>query len=535
MSQAWSEPRMIGHAADRWDNRPGTRTLTAALSASPLAHRVPPVSASAIAKLSHYESFDDQGGDVVVLGSRKSGDAAELGPIARSFDEKCGGLLTRMVETHQVEPEAGKVVTTALPPSSGYAMAVLLGLGSHPSRDDAYQAGAIAIRKLAGHARRHVVFALSDQLDAAQHDAVVAGSLAGMTTQGLYQSDSSFHVPESIAFDFDPDAVKRGGITGEAINLAKELVNSPANVIYPESFADHATEVAADVGLQIEVWDRSRLEQEDCRAILAVGQGSSKDPRLVILKHHGGQDGDAPIAIVGKGVTFDSGGLSLKPSAGMTDMKCDMAGAANVLAVMRAIAEMNLPINVIGLCGLAENMVSGDSYKLGDVIETRSGKTIEILNTDAEGRVVLADTLNVTLDHQPSAIVDMATLTGACMVALGMEVIGSMSRHDDLAAEVMAAAKAEGEPMWPLPMFELYDDKVKSKVADIRNIGAGRWGGAITAAKFLQHFVGDVPWVHLDIAGPAFADSATPARDAGATGAAVRTMIRWLINRSRAS
>jgi leucyl aminopeptidase len=212
----------------------------------------------------------------------------------------------------------------------------------------------------------------------------------------------------------------------------------------------------------------------------------------------------------------------------MTDMKCDMAGAATVVGVMLGIAKLGLTKNVIGFCGLAENMVSGESYKLGDVIETRSGKTIEILNTDAEGRVVLADTLDVAVQHQPRAIVDLATLTGACMVALGTDVVGAMSNQQALCDAVKQAAETEGEPMWQLPMFELYDEKVKSKVADIKNIGEGRWGGAITAAKFLEHFVADVPWVHLDIAGPAFADSPKPHRDAGASGVMVRTLVRWL-------
>ena len=241
---------------------------------------------------------------------------------------------------------------------------------------------------------------------------------------------------------------------------------------------------------------------------------------------------EKPLALVGKGVTFDSGGLSLKPSAGMIDMKCDMAGAATVVGVLHGIAKMGLKCNVIGLCGLAENMVSGDSYKLGDVIETRSGKTIEIHNTDAEGRVVLADTLDVAIQNEPRAMVDLATLTGACMVALGTDVAGMMTNDQTLCDEVQSAATDEGELVWQLPMFDLFDEKVKSKVADIKNVGEGRWGGAITAAKFLENFVGDVPWVHLDIAGPAFADSPKPSRDAGATGTMVRSLIRWVENQS---
>jgi len=304
-------------------------------------------------------------------------------------------------------------------------------------------------------------------------------------------------------------------------------VNEPPAVVYPESFVEKAKAIFKGTGVSVEIWDEQKLLAEGCRAMLAVGAGSSKAPRLLILQYEGG-GGESPLAIVGKGVTFDSGGLSLKPSDGMVDMKCDMAGAATVVGVMHGIAKLGIKQNVIGYCGLAENMVSGDSYKLGDVIETRSGKTIEILNTDAEGRVVLADTLDVAIQHEPRALVDLATLTGACMVALGTEVAGLMTNHQDLCNEVQSAAGVEGEPVWQLPMFDLYNEKVKSKVADIKNVGEGRWGGAITAAKFLENFVSDVPWVHIDIAGPAFADGVKPARDAGATGVMVRSLIRWI-------
>jgi leucyl aminopeptidase len=202
-----------------------------------------------------------------------------------------------------------------------------------------------------------------------------------------------------------------------------------------------------------------------------------------------------------------------------------MAGAATVLGAMQAIARLKLPINVIGLCGLVENMVSGNSYKLGDVLKARSGKTIEVLNTDAEGRLVLADVLNVTLDHQPAKIIDLATLTGACVVALGNDVAGLMTNNDDWGRSVKAAADAAGEPLWELPMFAEFGEQIKSDVADIKNVGEGRWGGAITAAKFLEEFVDGKPWVHLDIAGPAFLESSKSWLEAGGSGYGVRTLV----------
>jgi leucyl aminopeptidase len=246
---------------------------------------------------------------------------------------------------------------------------------------------------------------------------------------------------------------------------------------------------------------------------------------LVILKYSGGPKDSPPLAFVGKGVTFDSGGLSIKPTDGMKTMKCDMAGAATVLGAMQAIAQLKLPVNVVGLCGLVENMLSGNSYKLGDVLKARSGKTIEVLNTDAEGRLVLADVLDVALQHQPAKIVDLATLTGACVVALGNDVAGLMTNNQPWADAVKAAGDATGEQLWQLPMFAEYGEQIRSEVADIKNVGEGRWGGAITAAKFLEEFVAGKPWVHLDIAGPAFLESSKSWLDAGGSGFGVRTLV----------
>jgi leucyl aminopeptidase len=224
-------------------------------------------------------------------------------------------------------------------------------------------------------------------------------------------------------------------------------------------------------------------------------------------------------------VTFDSGGLSIKPTDGMKTMKCDMAGAATVVGAMQAIAKLKLPVNVMGLCGLVENMLGGAAYKLGDVLHARSGKTIEVLNTDAEGRLVLADVLDVCCERKPGKIIDLATLTGACVVALGTDVAGLMTNNSDWGDSVRKSGENVGEPLWPLPMFAEFGDQIKSDIADIKNVGDGRWGGAITAAKFLEEFVQGKPWVHLDIAGPAFYDSPRPWLDAGGSGMFVRTLV----------
>ena len=321
-------------------------------------------------------------------------------------------------------------------------------------------------------------------------------------------------------------AVERGIVLGESINLTRELVNLPPQMIYPESFAKRAQAVATDLGLKVDVLGQSDLEAEKMGALLAVSQGSSSNrgPRVVAVSYEGGGEDAPTLAIVGKGVTFDSGGLSLKTSDGMITMKCDMAGAATALGAVAAIARLKLPVNVVGYMGLVENMISGSSYKLGDILTARNGVTIEVQNTDAEGRLVLADVLNYAVDQGADKIVDLATLTGACVVALGEEVTGAFTNDQDWCASITNAAATVGEDIWQLPMFDHFGELLKSDVADCRNIG-GRWGGAISAAKFLEKFVDGTPWVHLDIAGPSFASSNSSHREGGATGCMVRTLV----------
>lgn len=464
--------------------------------------------------------------DVLVIGLPTTG---QLSPTASRIDQALEGWLSRLIERDELRGRLGDLSLLAAPRSDGPAMILVVGIGDDPlARNAAFNSAAMALRRIADRPRNTIAIALAENFDPAVHDAVVSGALYGCEGQAIYQSEPPLTVPQEIQFSgIAREMLQRGAGLGQSINLTRRLVNEPPAMIFPESFAQRVSELASEVGLGVEVWDEHKLAAEGCRAILAVGAGSSKPPRLVILRHAAGGS-QPPILLVGKGVTFDSGGLSLKPSEAMADMKCDMAGAATVVGVMHALAKLGIKRNVIGLCGLAENMVSGSSYKLGDVIETRSGKTIEILNTDAEGRVVLADTLDVAIQFKPAAMVDLATLTGACMVALGNEVAGLMTNHQETCDALRTAAEAEGEPVWQLPMFPLYDEKVKSKVADIKNVGEGRWGGAITAAKFLEQFVGETPWVHIDIAGPAFAEQPKPERDAGATGCLVRTLVRWI-------
>ncbi len=307
--------------------------------------------------------------------------------------------------------------------------------------------------------------------------------------------------------------------------LARDLVNGPPSAVTPASFAREAQRVAKSTSLRATVLGPRELRRERMGAMLAVAQGSEESPRLVHLAYRP-RRAKARLAFVGKGVTFDSGGYDIKTADGMLDMKCDMSGAAAVLGAAAALARLGAPVEIHALTGLVENLISGRAYKPGDVLRTRRGKTVEVNNTDAEGRLVLADVLDfVRTEVRPDAIVDVATLTGACVVALGPNCSGVMGNDRKLIDRVLAAARAAGEKMWPLPLFDEYKDQLKSDVADMRNTG-GRWGGALTAGLFLAEFVDRTqPWVHLDIAGPAFANNDHPYWGKGGTGAAVSTLV----------
>ena len=448
--------------------------------------------------------------------------------FAAEFDKASSGLLTRLIESKDLTGKKLEIVTLLGPAGVKARIVVIAGFGPKEAFDRgvAWRAASAAAKSLAGKERGRVVFCLADNWSPEVTEAAVCGSLIGCVGQDLYRTKKTrFQLTDIVWAGVDSAAAEHGAILGEAVNLTRRLVNEPPSDIYPESFASEAVRVAEECGIAIEVWDRSRLEAERCGSLLAVARGSSREARLVILKYNGGEEGAAPIALVGKGVTFDSGGLSIKPTDGMKTMKCDMAGAATVLGAMQAIARMRLPVNVVGLCGLVENMLSGDSFKLGDVLRARSGKTIEVLNTDAEGRLVLADVLDVALQFEPSRMIDLATLTGACVVALGNDVAGLMTNDQTWCDAVKSAADACGEPVWQLPMFPEYGEHIRSEVADIKNVGDGRWGGAIAAAKFLEEFVAGKPWVHIDIAGPAFLESSKPHLDAGGSGFGVRTLV----------
>lgn len=464
--------------------------------------------------------------DALVVGVDDQGN---LTKEALEVDQAIGGKIAVLVQQQEITGKLNELTVLLAPGGIRAGQVVVVGLGDRESFGcgQAYRVSAAAARRLAEKKRKRIAFCLGDGWTEGCVEAGISGALVGCRGQDLYRREKNCHPFDEILWNDDYQAVLAAGqILGETVNLTRQLVNEPASRIYPESFAAEAEKFAEEFGLGIEVWDQQRLEAERCGALLGVARGSARPPRLVVLSHRGGTANAPTLALAGKGVTFDSGGLSLKPSEGMQTMKCDMAGAATVFGAMQAIARLELPVNVIGLAGLVENMISGEAYKLGDVLTARNGKTIEVLNTDAEGRLVLADVLDVAVERGAAKIIDLATLTGACLVALGTDVAGVMSNDQDWCDAVLDAAETCGEYAWQLPMFPEYGELIRSKVADIKNIGQGRWGGAITAAKFLEEFVAGKPWVHIDIAGPAFLDDPKPWTDAGGTGAFVRTLVQ---------
>jgi len=319
-----------------------------------------------------------------------------------------------------------------------------------------------------------------------------------------------------------------GTITARAANLARELQTLPGNMATPTHLADRARELAEQHGMQATVFDREQMREEGMHALLAVAQGTQEEPRFIILEYHGAGDDEQPIALVGKGVTFDSGGISIKPADRMEEMKYDMSGAAAVLGAMQAVAELKLKINVVALVPATENLPSGTAFKPGDVIRSHRGKTIEIINTDAEGRLILADALSYAHKYKPRAIVDCATLTGACVIALGHQAMGLMGNDGRLQAQLRAAGQRTGERCWPLPLWDEYREQIASDIADIKNSG-GRAAGSITAGWFLKEFVSeDVPWAHLDIAGTAYRAEAAPYLRKGAAGVPTRMLVDWI-------
>ncbi|NEE13736.1 leucyl aminopeptidase [Streptomyces sp. SID7499] len=481
--------------------------------------------------------------DAIVIGVAKGAKGPVVAPGAEAVDKAYDGRLAGVLETLGASGGEGEV--TKLPAPSGFKTPLVLavGLGPVPEKDAAY--GTEALRKAAGVAARALsgskkaAFALPLD-DAADAGAIGEGALLGAYSFDAYKDNGKdpkakngkAPLAEIVLLGGKPRdkaykaAVERAVAVSEELNRSRDLVNTPPNDLNPESFAAIAQAAAKEHGIKIQVLDDKALTKGGYGGILGVGSGSAATPRLVKLSYTSSK-AKKHLAFVGKGITYDSGGISLKPAGHNETMKCDMAGAASVFAAVVAAARLGLEVNVTGWLALAENMPSGSATRPGDVLRMYSGKTVEVLNTDAEGRLVLADALWAASQEKPDAIVDVATLTGAMVLALGNRTFGIMGNDDAFRAALVEAAEEVGEPAWPMPLPEHLRKGMDSATADIANMGE-RMGGGLVAGLFLREFVGEgITWAHLDIAGPAFNEGGpfgyTPK---GGTGTAVRTLVR---------
>ena len=424
----------------------------------------------------------------------------------------------------------GKKGQKAVFPSFGRVAAARVGLVGLGEGDCA------ALREAAGHAaamarsKGNTSLALAfGALDGDQWDAVLEGLHEGSYVFDRYKAEDSRKpslATVTILGEGDTATAPLGAAVAAGRALARDLVNEPAEAIYPETLAEAALALACD-HITVEVWDLAKIRAAGMGGIEAVGKGSNRGPRFIHLTYKPSGKARRKLGLVGKGVTYDAGGLNLKPGAGLQTMRCDMAGSAAVVGVFRALADLQPDVEVHGIIGAVENMLGGSAYKLGDVLKISNGKTVEVHNTDAEGRLVLADCLTYASKLGLDAMVDIATLTGACIVALGEHYTGLFTSDDDLAGELSASAEQSGEGLWRLPLETRYHDKLRSEWADMKNVG-GRSAGSITAALFLSNFVENTRWAHLDIAGPAFSDKATGHFASGGLGAMVPTLTRWI-------
>jgi leucyl aminopeptidase len=461
--------------------------------------------------------------------------AASLDAPLIALDESLGGALARLLDRRDFR--GGRDETLHLAGAArGPARVLLVGLGKPGDRISALRRAGALVARQAGRMGAGQLAFYAGTLDTAETEAIAFGLSVGAweyTDTKTPPPEDERRAPLTAASILGADAagLDNGRAVAEGHGLARTLGMMPGNLCTPDFLAETARDIAARHGLEITVLGRAEMESEGMGSFLCVAQGSPEDPKLIALQYNGGVAGAAPVALVGKGLCFDTGGISIKPAQGMEWMKFDMCGAAGVLGAMEAIARLKLPINVVGLVGTTTNMPSGTAVKPGDVVRSMSGKFIEIINTDAEGRLVLADVLSYARRFAPSAVIDAATLTGACVIALGHTASGVMGNDAALVAEVLGAGTRAGEPGWELPMWDDYKELIKSDVADIKNSG-GRPAGTISAALFLKEFADGYPWVHLDIAGTAYTEADLGTVPRGPTGVPVGTFVEFVRGRA---
>ena len=490
-------------------------------------------------------SIQEAKADALIVNLFEGVDTLRAAGATGAIDQALGGAVGELIAAGDFK---GKLNQTAVLYTRGSLPAprvILIGLGpvADFSVDRVRQASASAARRARELGAKSIASTAHGAGTGQIDPQLAAQAVAEGTRLGLYEWMQHKSKPRTngqpldsfTVYESDPgkiqaisSGVRIGSIVANAVSLARDLINQPANFITPSALANAAQQLAGRVGLKCDVHDIDWIRAQGMGALLGVTQGSAQPPKFIVLEHKGAE-GD-PLVFVGKGITFDTGGISIKPAEKMEDMKGDMGGAAAVIAALGAIAELNLPLHVVGLAPACENMPSGTAYRPGDVLRAMNGKTIEIISTDAEGRLILADALSYAASLKPKAVIDLATLTGACVIALGEEVAaGFFSNDDDLAREIKQVSQATAEKLWRLPLYEEYKEKIKSDTADMKNTG-GRFGGVGTSALFLAEFV-SYPWAHWDIAGMVLSKSGPPYVAKGGTGFGVRSLVelarRW--------
>jgi len=457
----------------------------------------------------------------------------------KRIDDALGGVLSRTCEEERFNGEMGKSIMINTLGKIGAQRVLLLGLGkkSKFSQDVLRKVGIIAAKRARTFSDT-VVFGIPNNGKKGGASAIVEGVMLGSYEFSKYKTNgkkgqgikSVQLLSAKIREREFREEVEFARIISDSTNLARDLVNEPPMNMTPTKLADVAKEIARAEKLECRIFDRDEMEKRGMGGLLAVSRGSEEPPKFIHLCYEPKGSAKKTVAIVGKGITFDSGGLCIKTRDNMRTMKGDMSGAACVLGVMKGVPKLNPSVRVHGLISATENMPGARAYKPDDIIRALNGKTIEVIDTDAEGRIVLSDALSYAVELKVDEIVDIATLTGSCIVALGEYTAGLMGNNERLINRIMQTAKVAGEKVWQLPMDDELRKEIESDVADVKNVG-GRWGGAITAAMFLEKFVGSTPWVHLDIAGPAFLEKGGDWYPKGGTGFGVRTIIKYLLQK----
>ena len=470
-------------------------------------------------------------------------ESEELSPTLASIDKAVEGHISQLVKSGEIKGKSGEISLIHSYGKLPSERVAVIGLGkkSELTADKIRTSAAEALRSLRKKGCTEIAAALPPDtgvIDTLQFSrAFVEGALLGLynfrkhiTREQDYKDIARISILETDEKRLADivSGCSRGKINAEASIFVRDMVNEPSNYMTPTDMADAAKEIAENYGLKINIFERKQMQELGMGALMGVCQGADEPPKFIVLRYKGNDDTEKlDVGLIGKGITFDSGGISLKPAEGMGDMKGDMAGGATVMAVIAAIARLRLKINVIAVVPATENMPGGHAFKPGDVLTAMNGKTIEVISTDAEGRLVLADALAYTNTFDVGCLVDIATLTGACHAALGDVYTGIFGNNTELINKIIAIGDQTGELMWQFPMHEKYKELIKSEIADIKNTG-GKYGGAITAAKFLEEFVGKTPWVHLDIAGTSDTEKESGYITKGGTGIPVRTLIEFV-------